>query len=101
MLPRQAKLLQKQGENLLTQAESVNANEAIKLTELALKCFNESRGILHTLGANSVLLFAEFQIQLGVKFEYPYYLEFCTRNNLRSLSQQDYDVYMEEIMTTE
>jgi len=99
MLPKQATLLQSQGELLLSQSADASANEAIKLTELAMKCFSESREIVSTLGQNSVSLWVEFAVNVEINMKnYPIYCEFCSRNGFVTLNKEDYERFLEGLL---
>ena len=100
MLQKQVKLLQDKGESLIKASADANANEAMKLMQLAMDCFSESRKIMSTLVENSVLIWLEFAVNVEVSVvNYPIYCEFCARNNLRVMEKQDFTIYIQSFKT--
>ena len=90
MLIRQAVLLQTHGEKLL------EGDFNKKNTVLAMECLREAREIVANLQGNSVVLFFEFASLLGLTPHYSVYLEFCARNSLQMMSEQDFKGVLEE-----
>lgn len=90
MLIRQAKLLHLHGEKLLEDAKNP------KNTSLAMQCLRESRDIIQQLQSNSVGLFFEFAAVLNLELDYSIYVDFCMRNSLQVMSQQDFDGVVHE-----
>ena len=94
MYKNQLDILNKAAENFLSDAQACKAGKArSELTELALKCLAEARGLADEMRRNSVLLFINCAAFLGKDWKkYPVYLDFCARNGLEILSKKDFDI---------
>lgn len=99
MLRSQAEKLNSTGLALLDKAESVaKASDVRSYTELGMKCLEESRDILEGLKRNSILIFIECcsHLFLETPGRYGAYLDFCARNGLDILSEEDFKSLMAE-----
>jgi hypothetical protein len=78
----------------------VKAADAEKFTTLALSCLAEFQKIKATMANNSAMLFFECCTELDKRGNYRAYLDFCARNGLEILSQDDFEAFSDSIYPT-
>ena len=101
MLKNQILTLTKTGEELLLKAQSAQKAKDIEtLTDLGLKCLAQAREIVLAMRHNSLLLYLECLTQLEKRGSYTNYQDFCARNGLEILSEQDFDLMVAEIYSS-
>ena len=101
MLKSQAATLNETGLELLEKAKQVGkVSDAKTYTELGFKCLAEARDILAEMKSNSILIFFECCAHKNVSFVgwYDAYLDFCARNGLEILSEEDFDNLAKDIL---
>lgn len=100
MLQSQVRKLHEAGLSLLEKALVCGDVRDIQtFTELGLKCLAESRSIFEGMRLNSAHLFLEICAQKSVSPEsYSEYLDFCARNGLEIISEQDFVLFCNEIL---
>ena len=92
MIRGQAERLHATGLALLDKAaEAGKASDVQKFTALGVDCLAESRKILESLRYNSILIFLECNARAGALGNYGHYLDFCARNSLDTLAQEDFE----------
>ena len=98
MYQTQIKLLNDVAADLLTSVAKLKPLEALAAAAEGRKCLAEARAIADTLRGNTPVLFIECCAHLGkAGTSYPAYLEFCARNSLAMLSQEDFEGVVREI----
>lgn len=99
MLRGQIKTLMETGNDLLAKARaSASMKEVEAFTRLGMTCLNEAREIAESLQRNSVLLYLECTTQLTQPPDYQTYLDFCARNSLDTLAEQDFIAIVADVL---
>lgn len=99
MLKSQLVTLHNTGQELLGKANLATSVRDVKaFTELGLQLLREAREIALHLETNSALLFFEVSAHLSLKGDkYSAYLEFCARNGLDILAEQDFNALAKSV----
>ena len=97
LLISQAKALDSQAHTLLAQAKTANASQSERLTQLAIQCFQESRGVLKHKSVDSLKIYALYKAHLSETPNYKSYLNFCSRNGFEFLKREDYDKFWDKM----